>query len=262
MLASPLWLALLAGALALALALAGRRRLAVAFAALAGACVVAMTPLFGNALLGWLEAPYEEPRRDCDGGDEVVVLAGGFERAARAPDDYDALSDASVRRLVRALALQREAPARRLVVTGGGAWRVPESTVLATLAVELGAPAAQVERETVSHDTWQGAQALARQWQGRVPRIWLVSSAWHMRRATIAFEAAGFAPCPVVADLRHRDTSGWWTLLPQASGLRKTEVALHELAGIAWYRWRAYRGDASSASSYTESSSRPIASQP
>lgn len=250
MLASPLWLALLTGALAVALALAGRRRLAISFAALAGACVVAMTPLFGNALLGWLESPYEQAQPGCDGGDEVVVLAGGFERAPRTPDDYDALSDASVRRLVRALALRREAPSRRLVVTGGGAWRVPESSVLATLAVELGAPAANVERETVSHDTWQGAQALARQWHGRAPRIWLVSSAWHMRRAMIAFEAAGFMPCPVVADMRHRDTSGWWTLLPQASGLRKTEVALHELAGIAWYRWRSYReGAASSASS-------------
>jgi uncharacterized SAM-binding protein YcdF (DUF218 family) len=238
-LASPLWPALLAGALAIAFALAGRRRVAAWCAAFAFACVLAMTPLVGNALLGWLEAPYAGPVPACDGGDHVVVLAGGFERAARAPDDHDALSDASVRRLVRAITLARASPARRLVVTGGGAWRVPESAVLAALAVELGVPATTVERETDSHDTWQGAEALARSWGDRGARIWLVSSAWHLRRAMLAFETAGFDPCPVAADRRHRDVSDWGALLPQASGLRKTEVALHELAGIAWYRWRA-----------------------
>ncbi|HET7845530.1 MAG TPA: hypothetical protein VFL14_15340, partial [Xanthomonadales bacterium] len=119
MLASPLWPGLLALALAVAFALGGRRRPAILCAGVAAVCVLAMTPLVGNVMIGWLERPYATARADCDGGDAIVVLAGGFDRDARGPDDYDALSDASVRRLVRALVLLREKPTRRLVVAGG-----------------------------------------------------------------------------------------------------------------------------------------------
>ena len=72
-------------------------------------------------------------------------------------------------------------------------------------------------------------------------RVGLVTSASHFPRARLAFESAGVPTCAVTADVRRLPTGLPWALIPRLSALEKTEDALHEWVGLAWYRWRGRR---------------------
>ena len=74
-------------------------------------------------------------------------------------------------------------------------------------------------------------------------RLGRVTSASHWPRARLAFDASGLRPCAVVADVRRLPAGLPWALIPRLGALEKTEDALHEIVGLAWYRWRA-RDDA------------------
>lgn len=90
--------------------------------------------------------------------------------------------------------------------------------------------------ETLSHNTAENAKfsrAILQPYQ--VDRILLVTHAWHMPRARMAFEKAGFTVIPAATGYAH----GPWIetdLLPSAKGLAFSYLALHEWIGLAWYR--------------------------
>jgi uncharacterized SAM-binding protein YcdF (DUF218 family) len=101
-------------------------------------------------------------------------------------------------------------------------------------------PAAAIRTETRSTDTRGSARALAPALRGA--RVRLVTSPPHRARAFGAFRAAGIDAClhDTGSDVVPFESIGY--LVPQASAIGKSETALHELAGIAWYRLR--RGQA------------------
>ena len=74
-------------------------------------------------------------------------------------------------------------------------------------------------------------------------RLVLVTSAMHMPRSRLALGRAGFDVCPVPADSRRIAFGLPGYLIPGSSALDKTEAALHELVGLAYYRWRDARRD-------------------
>ena len=67
-----------------------------------------------------------------------------------------------------------------------------------------------------------------------VSRVYLVTSAWHMRRARDQFERAGLtvvpAPCCRVVTLEPDAVPGWW---PTVDGLRRTRSALREWMALS-----------------------------
>jgi uncharacterized SAM-binding protein YcdF (DUF218 family) len=71
--------------------------------------------------------------------------------------------------------------------------------------------------------------------EGRV-RIALVTSAWHMRRAELAFRKAGFDVVPAPTGYSSRAEARFLDWIPSASGLYATRTALWEWLGMAWYR--------------------------
>lgn len=244
LLLSPLaWLAaagLLAG-VAGWLPYAGVLRLIALFAGLAS--LAAMTPWVANRLLGQLERA--APEAACTVAPEVlVVLAGGVDLRPRDQEDFSALNGASRRRMDAAISAWRAAPQTRLLLSGGASARhaPPISLLMAAYARWAGVPAHAVRLDVESLDTWQSARAVA----ARMPpgtRLGLVTSASHWPRARLAFDANGLQPCAVLADVRRLPVGLPWALIPRLGALEKTEDALHEIVGLAWYRWRA-RGEA------------------
>jgi uncharacterized SAM-binding protein YcdF (DUF218 family) len=237
---SPLGLGLL---LALFAALSWRRlpRAARWFVAAFGLLLlVAMCPLGANALVWQLESrvpaagacPQPAP-------DTIVVLSAGLEQPPADGADIAAQAPASNRRALAGIALWRRSPAATLVFAGGGPFTVAESDLLQQFAEQLGVPAQRIRREARSQTTWENAGRL-RDLQPALPRrIWLVSSALHLPRALIAFRAHGFEPCAFAAEWRYLPPGGIGYFLPQSSSLYKSELALHELVGIVYYRWLA-----------------------
>lgn len=209
--------------------------------------IVPMTPLGANALVHMLEARVPAPAQ-CAAPlpTTIVLLAGGTERVPRSADDYAALTTASLRRLFGAVRLWRKTPDAELVIAGGGR-RIPESRLLAGLAEAMGVPAAGIRTEVHSRSTWENATGVAALRPPVPRRVWLVSSALHLPRATLAFRAAGFEPCPWSSDseyVRFHPNIGYF--IPQSSALAKADRAVHELVGgwvYAWRAWRSQRAD-------------------
>ena len=69
-----------------------------------------------------------------------------------------------------------------------------------------------------------------------VHRIYLVTHAWHMPRARLAFERAGFEVVPAATGY----TTGYRVtvldFLPDAHALRDSGLFFRELIGLIWYR--------------------------
>ena len=205
------------------------------------AALAMMTPWVANRLVGRLEAQAMAaacPRLP----DTLVVLAGGVDLRPRDATDFSALNGASRRRMDAAITAWRLAPGTRLLLSGGPSARHAPAiaSLMAAYARWAGVPEAAISIEASSLDTWQSAQAVAARFAPGT-RVGLVSSASHWPRARLAFENARLEVCAVPADVRKLPVGLPWALIPRLSALGKTEDALHEWVGLAWYRWRARR---------------------
>jgi uncharacterized SAM-binding protein YcdF (DUF218 family) len=240
LLISPLTLALLCGALAFWAA--GRRRwLARLSAGLLLMALALMTPAGANGLLWLVETP-PAVAANClaDQDRHHVLLAGGFHRRALDEQDVAALTQASVSRAAFFARRFGAGDARPVLVAGGGP-DVAESAVMATLLMHQGVAPERVDTERGSRTTWASAQALAADQGTRGTRIVLSTSALHLRRAALAFEAFGFDVCahPLHSDVIVPDhVAAFW---PQAPAAVKGAAVLHELVGLLAYRWRAWQ---------------------
>jgi uncharacterized SAM-binding protein YcdF (DUF218 family) len=240
---SPLaWLTI--AAVLLGFAWLKRRRHAWPFVVATSAAALvlgAMTPFGSNLLVSPLERPVVVPD-SCTRSppSSAVVLGGGVDGWARDDGDFSALNLASRRRMDRAVQWWREADGRTLVLQGGSPHPRAASIagLMASYARSRGLPAAAIRTEAESGDTWENAELAARLAPQVPRRVVLVTSAMHMPRARLAFAHAGFDVCPIAADSRRLPSRLPWALVPRTSALASTEIALHEWAGLAWYRWR------------------------
>ncbi len=167
----------------------------------------------------------------------VIVLLGGgtvLPEAGGAPQP--ALF--AYGRLVKAASLYHDCKAAahqcRLLISGGDSQghQVTEAFVYAAVLRRLGCPARDLLLESHSRNTWQNARfsrvllpPQAKQ------RLYLVSSAFHLRRALLYFAHFGMHPVAVSGGEMHARWS-WW---PQAWNIMLCDVALHEYVYIARY---------------------------
>lgn len=217
-----------------------RRRLLVGSALLLGGlAVVAMTPLFANALVRWLESERTMPQAcRVSPPRTAVVLAAGVDRRVRSDDDYSALTLASRRRVERAAEWWHELPGRTLVMSGGPSrGAIPKSHLMAAYARRLGVHTDAVSTEDTSETTWENAQHLARMQPALPGRLVLITTAMHLPRATYSMEQAGFEVCGIGTDSRLVPFELPGYLIPQTSATVKTEEGLHEAVGLLYYHW-------------------------
>lgn len=226
--------------------LARSKWLAVGCLILAGLAFAASTPLVANRLLKRLERPVAAAElQHCNQlpPDTVVVLAGGVDRLPSSRTDFSVMNIQSRRRTERGVQYWREGSGRRVVLTGGNILHSSYSNadLMGEYAQWLGVPREALRLERRSGNTHENASNAA----GMVPRlsqrISLVTSAMHMPRALMEFQAAGFDVCPLPTDFRAVSTRLPHSLLPTSNSLKKTEAALHEILGNAFYRWQRWR---------------------
>jgi uncharacterized SAM-binding protein YcdF (DUF218 family) len=210
-------------------------------AGVAAALAVLLLVLAGGGvlprlLLRSLQAPYAvRPARDWAPHNAIVLLTGD---SIRVPGDQVEPSRGAYARITEAAVWYRACRQAgvdcKLLVSGGDPFHVA-TTLAASYGVvlhELGVPAADLLLETRSNNTWQNAQ-FSRPLLAAMdaPRVWLISSAWHLRRSVLYFDHFGIVATPVRADYL-RAPIGWW---PSASNIVLTDIALHEYLGIARY---------------------------
>ncbi|KAF1710009.1 hypothetical protein CSC70_10065 [Pseudoxanthomonas kalamensis DSM 18571] len=208
---------------------------------------LAMTPMFANLLVGWLEEYPPKPDFCVRETPSVaVVLSGGVDHYPDDSDQISVLSLASRRRADKAIAWWQERPGRKLVFVGGSRWggEASEGRLLANYALRFGVDPDAVSTEGESSDTWENAFNVAALRPVLPRRVVLVTSAMHMPRAEFSMRKAGFEVCALRADWHYVPFRRLSYLIPSSGGLRKTESALHEIVGLLYYRVRFAGGKA------------------
>jgi uncharacterized SAM-binding protein YcdF (DUF218 family) len=193
------------------------------------------TPYVANRLLQVLELPARDPLADRS-GQAIVVLGGGKYYAA---PEYagDTVHASTLVRLRFAARLQR-ALDKPILVAGGSPEGSPTAEAWAmksVLVAEFKVPVAWVEEQ--SRTTLENARLsriLLR--AAGVRAIYLVTHAWHMPRAKLAFEHAGFTVIPAATNYATRFRLTALDFLPQAHSLLDSSRYFHEVIGLAWYR--------------------------
>ncbi|MFW2389363.1 MAG: YdcF family protein [Polyangiales bacterium] len=187
-----------------------------------GGCCVALCAVLLAVLLGGCTETWEEPTTGLRV--EAVVVLGN-----RPPTDAQGGVMAETgRRVRRGVELFGRGHAPLMVMTGGPAPRGDvEAEVMRAFAVELGVPGDSIRIEGESRDTIENAHLTKRLISagggpGRRPRIILVTSPSHLRRARALFECAGFEVYPAATE--------------RAPGFfRRIGDAAHEAAAAVYY---------------------------
>jgi uncharacterized SAM-binding protein YcdF (DUF218 family) len=127
--------------------------------------------------------------------DAIVVLGAGIH-----PDGV--LTNASLRRAVYGITLNRRGLARFLVLLGpSGSGGPTEANVRAELARQLGIAPARILTEENARTTGEEAAAVGAMLHPRgIQRIILVTDSQHMARGRGLFQRAGFEVLPAPAD--------------------------------------------------------------
>jgi uncharacterized SAM-binding protein YcdF (DUF218 family) len=93
--------------------------------------------------------------------------------------------------------------------------------------------------EPAAANTWENAQFSAAMLHAAgINSVYLVSQAWHIRRAVMAFARFGIATTP--APLRFERTPRFTLdeFFPRITAMRSSYFALHEWIGCAYYALR------------------------
>ena len=198
----------------------------------------------------WLMATIE-PRNDsippsisggelADRAEAIVVLGGGrYESPLEYPEDTVAAT--TLVRLRYAANLHRRT-GLPVLVSGGLPFGqgVPEAETMAeVLAKEFQVATSWIESE--SRNTAENARLSAEILHtAGIERVLLVTHAFHMTRARWAFEEYDLRviPAPTTYTTLGDRERGIMGLLPNSNALNYSAIALKEIFGLLWYRWR------------------------
>jgi len=180
--------------------------------------------------------------------DAVVVLSAG-QYVAPGRSQVSEWNDAN--RFFGGVEVFAAGKAPWLVFTGAAVSSRPdlptEGEVLAAKAQALGVPAASIAVTPTVLNTADEAREVAAVLRARHiehPRVILVTSAFHMRRARLVFEQSGMAVEPFPVSFWSGDITEirLLSLLPSVSAMGTTQTALRELYGRAFYWLRGVLG--------------------
>ena len=209
-----------------------------------GLLLLMSTGFVSGKLMRWVEGVEDRSAiEDVKTAEAIVVLSGMIEERKNAPlGEWSGAVD----RFEGGVDLFKAGRAPLLIFTGGWVpWipnAKPEGEILAQRAVNGGVPKDKILVTRKVQNTEEEAIAVAqlcsrRLVVGRKPRIILVTSAFHMRRAGMLFRKNGFEVAPFPVDLQTSENSGITPLsfLPSAQALARSETAIREMIGLAYY---------------------------
>ena len=165
----------------------------------------------------------------------IVVLGGGLSGGRLRGVE---LSNTAYKRAGRAFVIHR-LTGLPIIITGGAVYpqqkREPEAAVAKRALIELGTAPSLIITETRSRNTWENAQYV-KEMTGDTAVI-LITSAFHMPRSVLSFEAHGIETTPAPTDFRiDRVPRTFIDYLPSMGRLHNSATALHEHIGLLYYR--------------------------
>ncbi|MDD5034507.1 MAG: YdcF family protein [Methylococcaceae bacterium] len=209
--------------------------------------------VFGLGSLYWVSIPatshwlrskleiYPQVSLEAISAKAIVVLGADRRHNAAEYGGGDTMSHFGLERLRYAAWLHRKTGLPVLASGGSASGEpVPEAELMREILKEFGVEARWMEVE--SRNTYENALYSTRLLKSiGIEEILLVTHAWHMPRAVEAFDQAGIRVTPAPTGLMNpshkMDLKDW---IPNASAFYMTQIAMHELLGRCWYRYRYY----------------------
>lgn len=225
--------------LAMAGLLLWRKHLRLAKTLLAGSFTLLWllsTPFLSESLLRSLESTPLLLSNNAVPADAIVVLGGGT--YANAPEYAgDTVGTITLQRIRYAAKLNREIK-KPVLLTGGkplGNSLSEAFLMKQAMQNEFDSQVQWIEEE--SNNTLENALYSYRLLHAAdIKRIYLVTHAWHMPRALYAFRKAGFEVIPAATAFTTRYQLNLLAFLPSAGALQSSQLFLHEVLGMLWYR--------------------------
>jgi uncharacterized SAM-binding protein YcdF (DUF218 family) len=215
------------------------RRLGELATAVSCVLLIAMSmPLFGGTMLVALERHLPSDAVPPGKPGAIVVLTGDIDRYGGDDPGYGP----------GRLTLERERAGGSLfrrvqlpVLVTGGVLRPGDPPIAAVMAQSLHddfqIPVRWVEPR--SRDTWENAEYSAEILRANgISTIYLVTHAWHMRRAMLAFRHFGIQVIPAPVQIDPYPGLSLFDLMPQVYGWQVSYYAVHEWLGYADYALR------------------------
>jgi uncharacterized SAM-binding protein YcdF (DUF218 family) len=201
----------------------------------------------GQLIEAWeVESPDPKELAVADSARYAVVLGGMMEYTGYEWEDYQVLDAAD--RLMSGIKLLQEGFADSLLLSGGNNPLLDDPIPAeATLMKRWVQQFSMVDTDRIiiegnSVNTYGNAQKVKKMLErGQQSRqIYLVTSAYHMRRALFMFRSAGLDPIPVATDHRSAkklEESGAMNWIPSSSALHYSSEILREILGYGYYKW-------------------------
>jgi len=168
----------------------------------------------------------EEPQK----ADAIVVFAGGAGESGKQGQGYE-------ERVGYAVELYKEGYAKNIVFSSGYSYAIKEVDIMKALAVSMGVPASAITLEDRSGYTYEfvkNTSDIVRRngWK----KILLVSSPYHMRRASLVYDKLGEGVDVIYTPIKDSKfyKHGFGASPRQIKGI------LHEYAGIVYYLIKGY----------------------
>lgn len=229
------------------------KRFAIVLQFIAWSSLLALSiPYVSSSLFVWLEKPFlvsvsvaDLPQTQVGQPNiqAVVVLGAGRSRNNPEYAGKDQVSHHALWRLRYAAKVANELQVPLLI--SGGRVFPNDDEAEATLAEDVLHDAFNVNAvllETNSRNTWENALYSAELLeQHNMDHIVLVTHAYHMRRAILAFQQTSTKVYPLATGFESTNRrKSWIDWIPTASALLESKIALHEHIGLAYYRIKAH----------------------
>lgn len=192
------------------------------------------TPLFWF-IASPLKISQEPEKSDC-----IVVFAGGVGELGKAGQGYEERVDRGVR-------LYKYGYANNLIFVSGFSYFYKEPYIMETLAVSLGIPKKAISLEERGANTFEYVRFLKqRSSENNWRKVLLVSSPYHMRRASLVFKKIApeikviFTPVTQSAFYAHDGYDNRGARILRQINLQQIKAIIHEYISIAYYYFKGY----------------------
>jgi uncharacterized SAM-binding protein YcdF (DUF218 family) len=201
--------------------------------------VICSMPIVSGKMIAYLESDYELNRpSEIDTANAIVVLSG-MVKTIKTKDSLDYEWSEAVDRFFAGIDLFNLDKAPTLIFTGGKLpWSIglPEGEFLREKAIKLGIPKKDILLTENVENTDQEAKAIKKLLSLDDPKVILVTSAFHMPRAQLVFEAAGINVTPFPVDfLIGTGKITLMSFIPSASSFASTNFFVREIIGRTYY---------------------------
>ena len=201
--------------------------------------IVCSLPIVSDKLVAYLESNYQLSKpSDIKSADAIVVLSGMI-RTINSKDGLDYEFGEASDRIFAGINLFKEKKASKIILTRGKLpWSVgiPEGEYLKNIVVKNGISENNILLTENVDNTDQEAKAIKKLLSINEPKVILVTSAFHMPRAQIVFEAAGINVVPFPVDFQKGlSKTTFMSFMPSANALSETSFFVREMIGRTYY---------------------------